>query len=315
MSPKIPLVIFYSGFIQELPVFLLKRLPTMMLHLICNIFPHTGAVRGAYGERSVSWLPLKSFNSKFLVNPSGRCLFDVLNEGRKSASGRQANQQVNMVRRATDGLRNSMGCPDKSTEVFVQAWTPVVRDKWKSVLGAEDQVVVEAQVCRGHGWFRRPCGTHLIVGIGVQGLRPWLISVGPFWAGKNAECLRETVEWCFRRPFGTQLIVGIVVQGLRPWLISRCPFGARGDADALMETIEGCFRRPCGTHLIVGIVVQGLRPWLISMRPFGARAAASPMLLIGFTVAPIEKLMGVWDVACRDKLVTPRGPRRRGERP
>lgn len=120
ISPQITLIIFHSAFIQELPVFFLKCLLAVMLALICDIFSYTGAVRRAYGERSVSWLPLESFNSKFLVNPSGRSLLDVLNEGRKRPSGRQTDEQVDVVRRTADGFGNSVCRPDKSSKVFVQ---------------------------------------------------------------------------------------------------------------------------------------------------------------------------------------------------
>ncbi len=62
--PNIPFIKFNAVFFQQSPVFVLKRLPPMMLLLIQNVFPKRRDMRRTDGKSAGSLLPVKLFETR-----------------------------------------------------------------------------------------------------------------------------------------------------------------------------------------------------------------------------------------------------------
>ena len=72
--------------------------------------------------------------------------------------GTQSGKDVNMIARAADGMSDATLCTHDTAEIFVQTRTQIRRKPRFPILGAEDEMVVQREMCGGHdGYFRRPC--------------------------------------------------------------------------------------------------------------------------------------------------------------
>ena len=137
-------------FLEERDVFFLKRFRSVVLHLVGDVFLDGITIGHAHRKRAITLLPREIFRANGFVNPARRGLFDVLHEFRKRMSRTQAGKDMNMVRCATDGFRNSPCCANQAAQVFVQPGTPWFGNPRLPVLRAEHDVVMQAQVRGGH---------------------------------------------------------------------------------------------------------------------------------------------------------------------
>ena len=122
----------------------------MMRFLIRDVISHPIYFRKSDGKRTIAPLPREILDADGFVNPSGRGLFDVLNKCSERVRSLQANQQVNMVSRATDGFGNRVCRPHQSAEIFVKAGPPCGVHERVPVFRAEHEVKMETQVRGGH---------------------------------------------------------------------------------------------------------------------------------------------------------------------
>ncbi len=143
-SPQIPIVVCHLVLLEKHEVFFLKRGFAVMLHLVGNIGFDCGAMRQTDCKGAISWLPGEIAHADAFVNPSRRTLFNVLNECGNGMSRAQANQQMNMIRRAANRLRDRIRVTCQTAQIFMQPLAPSLRDERMSVFGGEDQMKVKA---------------------------------------------------------------------------------------------------------------------------------------------------------------------------
>jgi len=55
-----------------------------------------------------------------------------------------------MIVNSTDGLSDTAGCPHAASQIGVSSWKQVISEPRLAILGAEDQVIVEAEMSRRH---------------------------------------------------------------------------------------------------------------------------------------------------------------------
>ena len=63
----------------------------------------------------------------------------------------QANEQMNMIRHATDFVRNPVHAPDDAAEIWLNTCAIFVIEQRLAVLGAENEVVMEREMRGRHG--------------------------------------------------------------------------------------------------------------------------------------------------------------------
>jgi len=183
-SVQIPIFVFHACFLQKLHQLLAKRLHTMMLGLVRDVFLHLRPRRRADGESPVSFLPRKLAQPNLFMHPDGRCLLQLPHEIRQAVSGLQPHQQMHMIGYAADTL----GIPAKSShgasEVFVKAISPCDVDERSAILRGENDVVMQSKERRGHNdtsWLAslRDAGLWRIVSGGIALLNHRLMALNP----------------------------------------------------------------------------------------------------------------------------------------
>ena len=65
-------------------------------------------------------------------------------------NGFQSRQDVDVVLCATYRFRNAACGANRSAQESVQVLFPIRSDEWLAILGAEDDVQMDAEMCRGH---------------------------------------------------------------------------------------------------------------------------------------------------------------------
>lgn len=157
-SPQVALVVFHHAALQHRQVFLLKRLHTMMLGLVQHIRSHRINVGRTDREGTVSLLPFKPRHVKLSVNPFGRFAFDLPHHIGKAMCGPKPHENVCVIGNATNCVSDAVQTSDRATDVFMDAVNHRIGEPWFAILGAEDDVVMQREMSRGHGeCFSRSC--------------------------------------------------------------------------------------------------------------------------------------------------------------
>jgi hypothetical protein len=157
-SPQIPLVVFHHAALQHRQVFLLKRLHTMMLGLVQDIRSHRINVGRADREGSVSLLPFKSRQVNLSMNPFRRFASDPSHYIGKAMGGTKTHENVDMISYATNGMSNAAQTSDRAADVFMDAANHRIGKPRFTILGAEDNVVMQREMSRGReSHFSRSC--------------------------------------------------------------------------------------------------------------------------------------------------------------
>jgi hypothetical protein len=121
-----------------------------MLLLVGDVTPDGIPRCGTDREGGIALPPAKSSLSDFVMHPRGRCLFQFPQHVGEAAGSIKANQQMDMVGRASDAFGKSIQAADRAAEVFVKARSPFGQDARLAVLGSEYEVVMKAQVSGGY---------------------------------------------------------------------------------------------------------------------------------------------------------------------
>ena len=132
----------------------------MVLLLIQHIRAHFFQAGCADGESSISLLPVEAGELQFLVNPRGGFAFYLAHDIGETMGGAESGEEVDVIRRAADGVWEAAHATDNAAEVFVDAVARGGREPGFTVFGAENQVVVQGKVRGGHGrdFSRAPAG-------------------------------------------------------------------------------------------------------------------------------------------------------------
>lgn len=151
-SPQIPLIVFHAAALQEFEIFLLKCPPPMMFFLPGDVFADGLALRCADSERAVAFLPREGVLAGFLMHPARGNGFHIAHHIREAGRRAQADEEMHMVRDASDGFGHAFDVSRYTAEVGVQPFTPHGGDAGCAVFGAKDDVVMEREVGGWHGW-------------------------------------------------------------------------------------------------------------------------------------------------------------------
>ena len=122
----------------------------MVFLLMFNIARHTRPRIRTHRESCIPFLPGKPRGSNFGVNPDRRLFLQFSHEIRQTMRGFETDEQMSMIRHTSHSLRHATESLDQSAQILVQARPPLRRDRWETVLRAENDVVVEAEIRRGH---------------------------------------------------------------------------------------------------------------------------------------------------------------------
>jgi len=158
LSPQIPVVIFHEPLFQEPEVFLLKRRGAVVLLLTEDVRPDFYDMGGADGESPIAFLPVEPGQAEFAVNPWRGVAFYFAHDVREAMGGAQSGEDVDVVRGAADRVRHAIHAPEDATEIAVNTRELFRREVGRAVFGAEDEMVVEREVC---GWHGRMVLAHL----------------------------------------------------------------------------------------------------------------------------------------------------------
>ena len=155
VSVQKPVLIFHPRLLQKLDQLFAKRLHPMMHGLIRDVFLHLRPRRRAHGEGSISFLPCKLPKLDLFMNPHGRRLLQFPYEISEAMRGLQTDEQVDMISNAANALREPAQPRHRASEVFVQAVPPRGINQRQAVLRGKDDVVVQREKRRGHGFAGR----------------------------------------------------------------------------------------------------------------------------------------------------------------
>ena len=183
-SVQIPIFIFHARRFQELHQLLAKRFHAMMLGLVRDVFLHLRPRRWADGEGAVAFLPSKLTQLDLFMHPDGRSLLQLPHEIGKTMRRLQPHQQVHMIGHAADTLRIPAKSRHRAAEIFVKAVSPSNVNERRTVLGGENDVVMQSKERRWHngaGWLAslRDAGLSRILPGGVASLNHRLMAGMP----------------------------------------------------------------------------------------------------------------------------------------
>ncbi len=183
-SVQKPIFVVHSRLLQKLDELFAKRLHTMMLGLIRDVFLHLRSRCRTHRECSVAFLPGELSHADFLMQPDRRCFLQLPHEIRQTMRGLQSHQQMHMIGYSADTLRKSAKPRDGAAEVFMQSFPPRRLDERHSFLRGENDVVVQGKERRGHGEAAllaslRDAGCSRIVSGGVASLNHRLMAWMP----------------------------------------------------------------------------------------------------------------------------------------
>lgn len=143
---QVALVELHSTTAQEFQIFLVKRTRAVMLLLHSDILSNRLALRSAYGERTITFLPSKVLGSYVVMHPFGRDSLELPQYVRQAMRSTQTDEQGYMVGNATNDLRHTAQGADNTAHERMQLWPPCGRDARIMVFGAEDQMIMQAQM-------------------------------------------------------------------------------------------------------------------------------------------------------------------------
>ena len=131
----------------------------MVFRLICDISPHLRQVGWAYGERTVSLLPGECGSIQILFHPSGRNRLQFPHEIRETMRRLQPHQQMNVIGDPAVDVGESVQSRHRTAQVSMKFWQEIGIEPRFPVRRAENDVVMERGVSRGHGKsiLYRPC--------------------------------------------------------------------------------------------------------------------------------------------------------------
>lgn len=112
-SVQIPIFVFYPCLLQKLDQFFAKRLHTMMLGLIRDVFLHLRSRSRTHRECSVALLPGELSHADFLMHPDRRCFLQLPHEIRQTMRRLQSHQQMHMIGYSADTLRKPATVPPR----------------------------------------------------------------------------------------------------------------------------------------------------------------------------------------------------------
>ena len=195
-SVQVPIFVFHSRLLQKINELLTKRLHAMMLGLIRDVFLHLRSCCRAYRECSVALLPCELPQPDLFMQPDRRCFLQLPHEIRQTMRGLQSHQQMHMIGYSADTLRKPAQPRHSAAEVFVQSFPPRRVDERHSILGGENDVVVQGEKRRGHGdalllASLRDAGCSRIVSGGIAALNHRLMAWMPLASGRRFPTARH----------------------------------------------------------------------------------------------------------------------------
>src|SRR6516162_4658579 len=149
-SFEVPWIVIDLGRVQQILQFLGVAPLAVMLLLIGDVGPNLRPRSGANRERGVAFLPRKRRFQSLIVHPRSCSLLEFSNEIGQSVSGAQTYQEVDVVPHTADSLRNPLKPANRASEIFVEPASPFRSDPEATLLGREDDVVMQTQKRGSH---------------------------------------------------------------------------------------------------------------------------------------------------------------------
>lgn len=122
----------------------------MVVLLSCDIITHCPELCGTHSEGSIALLPGEGSKPDFFVNPPGGYRFDLAQDVRKLMGGFQTDEKMHVIGHSSNFLRNAFELIDHPAKKSVEAGTPYGGYCADPVFGAENKMVMQCEVRRGH---------------------------------------------------------------------------------------------------------------------------------------------------------------------
>src|SRR5713101_2352825 len=117
-----------------------------MFFLIGDVLLNRRPRGSANRKRRVAFLPGKCSQPDLLMDPNRGCLFQFAQDVGQAVAGFQTDEKMDMIGYATDPLWEPSEPGKRASQVLVQPRTPLRGDDGFPVFGAEDQVVMKAEI-------------------------------------------------------------------------------------------------------------------------------------------------------------------------
>ena len=145
-SIKIFGIIIDSRLVEHFHQLLAERFYAMVLVLVGDVMSNRLPSRGADREGGVTLLPRKRACSLLLMYPCGGGFFQFAHDIGKAMRGLQADEQMNVVGHATDAFGKTAQSANRAAKLIVETRPPCRSDDGLTVLGGENEVVVQAEI-------------------------------------------------------------------------------------------------------------------------------------------------------------------------
>ena len=145
-SPQVAFVEIDSAALQEFSIFLLKSSFPMMFFLPGDVAFYDFAEGRADGECAVTFLPRERSITSFIMHPFRGNRLDVADDVGKTRGRGQAEEEVNVISHAADGLGNCTRGSGHAAEIGVEAVATFFRDPGFAIFRREDDMEMEGKV-------------------------------------------------------------------------------------------------------------------------------------------------------------------------
>ncbi len=122
----------------------------MVLLLVFNVPTNLLQPRGADGEGGISFLPCEVAQGNLVMNPHRGCLFQFPHKVRQCMRGFEFEEKVNVICRTSHHFASCSQAINGSSQIFMQAWTPVVPKHGFTLFRGKNHVVMKAEKCGRH---------------------------------------------------------------------------------------------------------------------------------------------------------------------
>jgi len=122
----------------------------MVLLLSDDIVAHQFFLRHTQRESAVAFLPLETGEFDLFVHPMRGVGFQIPYKSGEAMGGAQTDQQMDVVSDAAHHFSDAAEISSEPTKVGVKAVPQYNSDDRNAVFGAEDDVVMQGYVGRGH---------------------------------------------------------------------------------------------------------------------------------------------------------------------
>src|SRR5262245_28848074 len=162
--PHVSFVVRHGIFLQQAPVFVLKRLLAMMLFLVCDVILEHRHVRRTYRKGAIAGLPIERMQmGRLFFHRFGRFALQFAHENGDRFLAAKRTEDVRVIFNSADDQGGRAACLAGSGEVGVAVGAESFVDKERlSSFGGEDEVKIDLGERLRHGGDPGDCRRRIL---------------------------------------------------------------------------------------------------------------------------------------------------------